>query len=78
MKRLYLTRAQCQHIADYNPSLVREAREWALECEWQDGEEIENMSAWRIVRGVDRNFEGGWQSFVDSAVETAIANILGG
>lgn len=44
--------------------LVKEARSWAEDCSWvEDSEEIKDMSDYRIVRGVDRHYDGGWEQF---------------
>ena len=48
------------------PAQLREARGWILDCGWQDltPAQVRRMPAADVVRGVERNYEGGWAQFV--------------
>ena len=43
---------------------VEAARAWALDCEWLDSDQIAELPAGAIVRGVDEHYAGGWAQFV--------------
>lgn len=49
-----------------DPKVIAAARAWVAECEWQNitADEIADLSASEIVRGVNDAYEGGWHQFV--------------
>ena len=48
------------------PAQLRDARAWIADCEWDDltRAAIRRMPADRVVRGIERNYCGGWAQFV--------------
>jgi len=50
-------------------TLVAEARQWILDCEWADvdGDSVAELSAREVLRGVARHYEGGLAQFVQDA-----------
>lgn len=45
--------------------VVDQMREWALDCQWrEDADEISEMSADEIIRGVNANYDGGVKEFI--------------
>lgn len=45
---------------------LQQAREWLADCVWEEiePEEFETLSERRIIRGIERHFDGGMQAFL--------------
>ena len=48
---------------------IIDARNWALDCDWLDGDDLETMDDETIIRGTHRHFDGGISNFVRSCSE---------
>lgn len=44
--------------------IVQDARNWAADCQWEDGEFLDEYSPFQILRGVQNNYEGGLDAFL--------------
>lgn len=44
--------------------IVKDAREWVEDCQWDDQEEIGSYGDFQILRGVDRHYSGGLSQFL--------------
>ena len=44
--------------------IVQDARSWAADCQWEDGEFLDEYSPFQILRGVQNNYEGGLDAFL--------------
>lgn len=44
--------------------IVQDARNWAADCQWEDGEFLDEYSPSQILRGVQNNYEGGLDAFL--------------
>lgn len=54
----------CLH-EEHVDTLVPFMREWALDCAWsEEPEDIERMTDAQVIRGVQRNYDGGLAQFV--------------
>lgn len=50
-------------------SVIADMRSWVAECVWRDiidPEDIEDLTDYEIVRGIDLNYEGGVRAFIDT------------
>jgi hypothetical protein len=45
-------------------AIIKQMREWASDCQWLDGEDLDQYSDSQIARGVARHYEGGITQFV--------------
>ena len=45
---------------------IKAAKEWVSECEWGnlEPEDIQHLTALELVRGIDKNYSGGWEQFL--------------
>lgn len=50
-----------------NPDAIKQMKDWALDCQWRDQEDIEEMSDEEILLGVQRHYEGGIKQFLRDA-----------
>lgn len=50
-----------------NPDAIKQMKDWALDCQWMDQEDIEEMGDEEILRGVQRHYEGGIKQFLRDA-----------
>lgn len=53
-------------VTGVTPEILLEMRSWAKECVWGDADEdsIDEMSDTAVLRGIQRNYEGGIAAFV--------------
>lgn len=53
-------------LAHLTPDNIKAARDWISECDWDDlpPDEIEHLTDLEIVRGVEQQYEGGWNAFL--------------
>jgi hypothetical protein len=51
-------------MRDLDHNRVEAARAWALDCDWLDRDEIAELSARAIVRGIESHYDGGWAQFI--------------
>ena len=50
-----------------NPDAIKQMKDWALDCQWRDQEDIEEMGDEEILRGVQQHYEGGIKQFLRDA-----------
>lgn len=46
---------------------IKAMREWASDCQWLDGEDLDQYSDSQIARGVARHYAGGITQFIKDA-----------
>lgn len=46
------------------PEQIADAWEWVSDCVWADEPNPDCVPAWQLIRGIDRNYEGGWAQFL--------------
>jgi hypothetical protein len=64
--------ARATRLPEPTADQIRAAKEWILECTWQDVEDaadLDEYSAAQIQRGVDRSYDGGWSQFVTDSTD---------
>ena len=47
-------------------SVLAEMRDWAMDCEWVDADDIPHMSDSEILRGIQHRYDGGVDGFLES------------
>lgn len=50
----------------YTPEIINAMRDWAGDCEWLDGDDLDEMTDAQIVRGVEKHFAGGVEGFLQT------------
>lgn len=55
---------------DQRLELLHQMREWALDCQWCDcdEEDINNMTDEELLQGIERNYSGGLQEFINTLI----------
>jgi len=52
--------------ADATSEQMRDARNWAADCQWaDDSEDLKGLSDDQIGRGVQKHYDGGWAGFIE-------------
>lgn len=44
--------------------IIKDARDWVEDCQWDDQESIGSYGDFQILRGVDRHYDGGLSQFL--------------
>jgi len=44
--------------------IIKDARDWVEDCQWNDQEEIGSYGDFQILKGVDRHYDGGLSQFL--------------
>jgi len=57
--------SECESVT-ITPSHIAQMRNWALDCEWLDSDDISDMTPAQIIRGVNRHFDGGLTAFLST------------
>lgn len=47
----------------YSPEIVKQMRDWAKDCSWNDYDEIDELTDLEIIKGVERHYQGGLRQF---------------
>ena len=47
-----------------SPEVVRDMRDWAAECVWNDSDDLDEMDDITVIRGVNRHYDGGLAAFM--------------
>lgn len=47
----------------YTPDMIRQLRDWINDCQWEDSDNIDELSDLDIVKGCDKHLDGGIESF---------------
>lgn len=48
---------------EVTPGRIAAARDWVMDCEWKDGDQVADYPDNAIVDGVNRHYAGGWPQF---------------
>ena len=47
----------------YTTQNIKDMREWISDCQWEDLDDVDDLSDMEVIKGVDRNYEGGLKGF---------------
>ena len=49
--------------------IIKDARDWAADCHWTDGDMLDEYTPQQILQGVNNHYDGGLNAFLQNTLQ---------